>query len=99
MSEPSIKISWRTPFDQHSIIHFFGSFMLVLFLDLLRPHPLSSAIAVFTAGLLWELVVDGTGWFKWLSLTDPTGGDWYDVVYDAAGCVLGWWVLGWGAAL
>jgi hypothetical protein len=73
------------PFNSWSLVHFTGSLLLTMTIGSLNIQisPFVSGGMVLGSGLGWELVADGR--FR----NDPRGGDYYDLMWDLGGTLLG----------
>jgi len=71
-------------FNGWSALHLLGSFILTTALGTTSLGPLQVGIIGFGLGASWEVVAD-----QELRLNDPRGGDYYDLLWDFAGCAAG----------
>ncbi|OHD23382.1 MAG: hypothetical protein A2Y38_18980 [Spirochaetes bacterium GWB1_59_5] len=79
--------------DAWSLTHCFGSFYLVIFLHHFGLALASAVPLVLVLGIVWEVLDD---WFGLrlggLFYYDKRGFDVSDILFDAAGCALAWWL-------
>ena len=73
-------IAFRDSRNPWSYVHALGCYGLALSMGLLGLSPWGAAAVTLALGGLWEL---GD---CLLDCMDPRGGDWYDLLWDAAGC-------------
>jgi len=71
-------------FNGWSALHLLGSFILTATLGTAGLGPLQVGLISFGLGASWEIVAD-----QELRLNDPRGGDYYDLLWDFAGCAAG----------
>jgi len=71
------------PFNKWSIIHGSGCMFLTLILSYhVGINKWIAAGLVLLVAVLWELIADDV--LRW---NDPRGGDYYDILWDLAGCL------------
>ncbi len=72
--------------DQHSPVHFFGCGWLTLLFMCLGIFWYAAVLLAFICGILWEMGDLINEKYKLnLKIFDPRGGDWFDLMTDAAG--------------
>ena len=76
-------------FNGWSALHVLGSFILTTTLGTLNLGPLQVGLISFSVGAGWEVMADQT-----LRINDKRGGDYYDLLWDLAGCMAGVAALG-----
>lgn len=76
-------VEFLDPLNAYSMVHAWGGFLLTLALGcpLIGLSPYESGTVSLAAGISWE-ITDATAAFPW---NDPRGGDFYDLLWDAAG--------------
>ena len=75
-------------FNGWSALHLLGSFILTTTLGTTSLGPIQVSLISFGLGTTWEIVAD-----QELRINDPRGGDYYDLIWDFAGCAAGALVL------
>ena len=76
-------------FNGWSALHLLGSFILTTTLGTTSLGPLQVGLISFGLGAGWEVVMD-----QELRINDQRGGDYYDILWDLAGCAAGVAALG-----
>jgi hypothetical protein len=76
-------------FNGWSALHLLGSFILTTTLGTTSLGPLQVGLISFGVGAGWEVMADQT-----LRVNDERGGDYYDILWDLAGCAAGVAALG-----
>ena len=71
-------------FNGWSALHLLGSFILTTTLGTTSLGPIQVGLISFGLGAGWEILAD-----QELRLNDPRGGDYYDLLWDFAGCAAG----------
>jgi len=68
-------------FDKWSVIHFFGSMIMVLLLhDVFNVRILPSVAIALCCGIFWEVFID-----KNFTFGNLEGGDYWDIVWNIIG--------------
>ena len=75
-------------FNGWSALHLLGSFILTATLGTINLGPFQAGLIGFGLGASWEIMAD-----QELRLNDTRGGDYYDLLWDFAGCAAGTLVL------
>jgi len=93
-------MQWRKnrQIDGHDTTHFLGCAALVMLFQWRIEHLYWSIPLTACLGLLWEWMDDYNSWrldttgtyIKWL---DPAGGDYYDLIVDGLGILVGTGIL------
>lgn len=85
-----------TKFDSHSLTHCFGSTILFLLFYSFEPRFMFAGSMTFGLGIIWEYFDECTknNYFnikkQYLTMIfDIRGGDYFDLMYDFLGVVLG----------
>ncbi|MFH1861513.1 MAG: hypothetical protein ABH878_01770 [bacterium] len=77
-------------FNYWSLLHCIGSCVMTITIGTVNVNvsPAASGLMVMGLGTSWEVVADET--LRW---NDIRGGDYYDLIWDFAGCAVGVLVL------
>lgn len=79
--------------DCWSAIHFWGSFFLSVFFCYWGVIYYKACVLAFLCGLVWELLDEWFGRSRRITLFDPRGGSWDDIIFDLGGCLIAYIML------
>lgn len=86
---------FTTKFDIHSVIHFVGCYALVpTFMAVFGVSVGLAAFFAFIAACVWEVLDEFNFRKMWKKrFLDPRGGDYLDLITDAVGILLAFWIF------